>query len=140
MLSERAAEFERGLARWRELVDPGPTVTAAEQRFVAQTLLGAWPLSPDELQEFGGRIEQYLRKALREAKQQTNWIHPDERHTCATRYACGAGSVATAASTSTGAGASTAPMKRNAFAITCFSSRRSMTRSSMPFSSRNSLR
>ncbi|HYL51497.1 MAG TPA: malto-oligosyltrehalose synthase [Acidimicrobiia bacterium] len=96
VLSERAGEFERGLTRWRELVDPGPTVTAAEQRFVAQTLLGAWPLSPDELHEFGGRIEQYLRKALREAKQQTNWIHPDERHEeavieCARRTIVGGG-------------------------------------------------
>jgi (1->4)-alpha-D-glucan 1-alpha-D-glucosylmutase len=80
VLSERADAFELGLARWRELVGPGRTVTPVEQRFVAQTLLAAWPLDPDALRDFDGRIEQYLRKALREAKQQTNWIHPNERH------------------------------------------------------------
>ncbi len=80
VLSERADVFERGLARWRELVDPEPGVTPVEQRFVAQTLLGAWPLARAELGGFGERIEQYLRKALREAKQQTNWIRPNEPH------------------------------------------------------------
>jgi (1->4)-alpha-D-glucan 1-alpha-D-glucosylmutase len=80
VLSERVEAFEQGLARWRSLLRPGPTVTSMELRFVAQTLLGAWPLTDDELPDFARRIEEYLRKALREAKQQTNWIHPNERH------------------------------------------------------------
>ena len=93
VLSERADAFERGLARWRELVGPGPTVTPVEQRFVAQTLLGAWPLDPGDMAEFDHRIAQYLRKALREAKQQTNWIDPDERHEH-TVIECARGSIA----------------------------------------------
>ena len=80
VLSERSAEFEAGLRRWRELVEPDPDVTASESRFVAQTLLGAWPLTTDSLPEFTTRISEYLTKALREAKLETNWIEPDEAH------------------------------------------------------------
>ena len=44
-----------------------------EEYLVWQTLVGAWPIVPS-------RLEQYLEKALREAKRNTNWIDPDERH------------------------------------------------------------
>lgn len=80
VLSERSEEFARGLARWRGLVDPAADVTAVETRFVAQTLLGAWPLGSGELPDFGARVAEYLTKSLREAKQLTNWINPDESH------------------------------------------------------------
>ncbi len=80
MLSERSVEFEHGLRRWRDLVDPAPDVTAIESRFVAQTLLGAWPLTDAELPAFTTRVQAYLTKALREAKQSTSWTRPDEDH------------------------------------------------------------
>jgi (1->4)-alpha-D-glucan 1-alpha-D-glucosylmutase len=80
VLSERSAEFEAGLARWRDLVEPAAGVTATELRFLAQTLLGSWPFDADELNEYTGRIAGYMRKALREAKQKTGWIRPDEPH------------------------------------------------------------
>ncbi len=80
VLSERSPEFEVGLRRWRNLVGSAPGVTATEQRFVAQTLLGAWPLDTAAIAEFETRIAEYLTKALREAKQQTDWIDPDEAH------------------------------------------------------------
>jgi (1->4)-alpha-D-glucan 1-alpha-D-glucosylmutase len=38
-----------------------------------QTLLGAWPLSRD-------RLHEYLRKAMREAKQHTAWVDGDEEY------------------------------------------------------------
>jgi (1->4)-alpha-D-glucan 1-alpha-D-glucosylmutase len=80
VLSERGPAFESALRRWRVLVDPAPVVTPTELRFVAQTLLGAWPLHPSELPEFATRIGDYLTKALREAKQSSNWITPNEAH------------------------------------------------------------
>lgn len=82
VVSERAEEFEAGLRRWRERVEPADGVTRVEQRFVAQTLLGAWPLDPDELESgaFAARMTAYLTKALREAKQHTSWLSPDEEH------------------------------------------------------------
>ena len=39
--------------------------------FVLQTLVGAWPIEQE-------RIDAYLEKAFREAKQQTSWLAPDE--------------------------------------------------------------
>jgi (1->4)-alpha-D-glucan 1-alpha-D-glucosylmutase len=40
---------------------------------VWQTLLGAWPITPD-------RLHEYLLKALREAKQHTAWVDGDEEY------------------------------------------------------------
>jgi (1->4)-alpha-D-glucan 1-alpha-D-glucosylmutase len=80
VLSERAAGFEAGLADWRRRVHPADGVTPAEQRFVAQTLLGAWPLHPRDFDEFESRISAYLTKAVREAKSQSSWLAPDETH------------------------------------------------------------
>jgi (1->4)-alpha-D-glucan 1-alpha-D-glucosylmutase len=98
VLSERAEAFEDGLARWRSLVRPDSSVTVVEERFVAQTLLGAWPLADEELPEYARRVEDYVRKALREAKQQTSWTNPDSAHErsvieCATRSIAGAGAL-----------------------------------------------
>jgi (1->4)-alpha-D-glucan 1-alpha-D-glucosylmutase len=47
--------------------------TPAEEHLIYQTLVGAWPIEAD-------RIEQYLEKALREAKLSSNWIEPNEAH------------------------------------------------------------
>jgi (1->4)-alpha-D-glucan 1-alpha-D-glucosylmutase len=80
VLSERSAVFASGLDRWRRLVEPAPDVTPVESRFVAQTLLGAWPLAAADLAAFGDRIDGYLTKALREAKEQSNWLAPNEDH------------------------------------------------------------
>ena len=69
-------------AQWRELVlawhqgsedlRAGPGPDAAEEYLVYQTLVGAWPLEPE-------RLSAYLQKALREAKVNTSWDHPNER-------------------------------------------------------------
>src|SRR5262245_33344902 len=53
------------------------------------------------------------------------------------RHVRGAASAAIAAATGSGRAASAAPMKRSARAMVAFISRRSITRSIMPFSSRN---
>jgi (1->4)-alpha-D-glucan 1-alpha-D-glucosylmutase len=57
--------------RWRDLT--GGMDDPNEEYLVWQTLVGAWPIVPS-------RLEQYLEKALREAKRTTNWIEPNERH------------------------------------------------------------
>lgn len=41
--------------------------------FIYQTLVGAWPISID-------RLETYLEKAMREAKENTSWTRPDEAY------------------------------------------------------------
>jgi (1->4)-alpha-D-glucan 1-alpha-D-glucosylmutase len=67
-LHERWAERVR---TWRDIT--GGMDDPNEEYLVWQTLVGAWPIIPP-------RLEQYLEKALREAKVNTNWIEPNEKH------------------------------------------------------------
>jgi (1->4)-alpha-D-glucan 1-alpha-D-glucosylmutase len=55
-----------------------PAPTPAEELLIYQTLVGAWPIDAD-------RLEQYLEKALREAKVSSNWIEPNEAHEAAVK-------------------------------------------------------
>jgi (1->4)-alpha-D-glucan 1-alpha-D-glucosylmutase len=52
--------------------------TPAEELLIYQTLAGAWPIEAD-------RLEQYLEKALREAKLSSSWIEPNEAHEAAVK-------------------------------------------------------
>jgi len=66
-------EWERRVRRWLELtaeLRTGPAPDDAERYFVFQTLAGAWPIE-------ASRIEQYMEKALREAKRNTDWVDQD---------------------------------------------------------------
>lgn len=83
-LSLHGEEWIARVERWRllnrrlrhphrggpELPDP------SLEHFLYQTLIGAWPLEPRD-ESFDRRIDAYLVKALRESKQNTNWITPD---------------------------------------------------------------
>ena len=67
-LSCFAEEWIAAVRRWHELT--GGADDPNEEYLVYQTLVGAWPIDPE-------RLEQYLEKALREAKVHTNWIDQD---------------------------------------------------------------
>jgi (1->4)-alpha-D-glucan 1-alpha-D-glucosylmutase len=56
---------------WRDIT--GGLEDPNDEYLVWQTLVGAWPIIPP-------RLEQYLEKALREAKRHTNWIEPNEEY------------------------------------------------------------
>jgi (1->4)-alpha-D-glucan 1-alpha-D-glucosylmutase len=66
-LAGMADDWAERVRGWRALDDPN------EDYLLWQTLIGAWPI---ELE----RLEAYMRKALREAKANTNWIEPNEAH------------------------------------------------------------
>ncbi|HEY7135819.1 MAG TPA: malto-oligosyltrehalose synthase [Acidimicrobiia bacterium] len=89
VLSELPDEFEEGLRRLRARV-PLDALGPTEQRLLAQTLLGVWPAADagdadvDELRE---RLHGYFEKALREAKLETSWLAPNEKHERAVRRA-----------------------------------------------------
>ena len=83
VLSERAPDFEAGFTRWTNALDPPASIRAHESRFVAQTLLGTWPLDAAELDDLGARLADYLVKALREAKEASSWVAPDPAHEAA---------------------------------------------------------
>ncbi|HVW48253.1 MAG TPA: malto-oligosyltrehalose synthase, partial [Solirubrobacterales bacterium] len=62
--------FERA-APLRTEVDGRMAPDANEQYLIFQTLVGVWPATVE-------RVEEYVRKALREAKRNTNWVEPNE--------------------------------------------------------------
>lgn len=86
-LSEWAAEWDRSTVRWLErtrgrartegsALPPSPS----EEYLVYQ----AWAATAPPGRAFDGtylhRLETYLRKALREAKEHSSWLHPDPVH------------------------------------------------------------
>jgi (1->4)-alpha-D-glucan 1-alpha-D-glucosylmutase len=80
VLSEMPEEWSRRLERWMEWNAPRKTAvcgvlapTSSEEILLYQTLLAAWPIDQERLNEF-------LTKALREAKQNSSWIAPQEEY------------------------------------------------------------
>jgi (1->4)-alpha-D-glucan 1-alpha-D-glucosylmutase len=74
VLASMPAEWEAAVDRWFGLTEPlvsNGAPDAVERYFLFQTLVGAWPI---EL----ARVQQYMEKALREAKRNTNWIEPNQ--------------------------------------------------------------
>jgi (1->4)-alpha-D-glucan 1-alpha-D-glucosylmutase len=93
VLSEQPGAWRLALRRWRTLtrswrsdVDDEPAPSAADQILLHQTLLGTLPaggLDAAELEGFRDRIERYMLKASREAKQRTRWVLPDAAYEAA---------------------------------------------------------
>ena len=80
VLTEMPEEWERRLERWmgwnascKETVGGGLAPDASEEILIYQTLLSVWPCEQE-------RLEEFLVKALREAKQNSSWIAPHEEY------------------------------------------------------------
>ncbi|WP_344899348.1 malto-oligosyltrehalose synthase [Actinomadura meridiana] len=70
VLSELPGEWAEAVDRWRNWgPDPSPLEPDLEY-LLWQTLVGAWPLT-------SGRLEEFLTKAMREAKTRTSWLDQD---------------------------------------------------------------
>src|SRR6202012_108648 len=72
-----AADWRAEVTRWFELAAPLVTEVdgrgapdAVEQYLIFQTLVGVWPATVE-------RVQEYVTKALREAKRNTNWVDPN---------------------------------------------------------------
>jgi len=67
-------EWERHVRRWLAMTDSLRSVAGApdelERYFLLQTLAGVWPIERD-------RVQEYMVKALREAKRNTSWVDVD---------------------------------------------------------------
>jgi (1->4)-alpha-D-glucan 1-alpha-D-glucosylmutase len=95
VLSELPKQWKDHVLRWKKLnraaktkIDgelvPGPN----EEYLLYQTLLGAWPLehmNEEDYARFAERIQAYMNKAVREAKEHTSWISPDLQYEEAVR-------------------------------------------------------
>ena len=97
-ISEMPDVWRRSLAKWRTVnrrwkktVNEAEAPDANEEYLLYQTLLGTWPVSKsgsaekNVAGEYVERIQNYMTKALNEAKQNTSWIQPNEEWLAATR-------------------------------------------------------
>lgn len=81
VLSELSEEWIRAVTRWRRMMrDRKGPVDDNEEYFIYQNLIGAWPLKDEEVPAFRERFRNYLTKAAREARANSNWIRPNEEH------------------------------------------------------------
>lgn len=87
VLSERVDEWRQACELWEEwsVAEFGTALPRNERYMLWQTLVGAWPLVLDRqnavaMADFGTRIVQWQRKALREAKVSSSWFEPNLQH------------------------------------------------------------
>jgi (1->4)-alpha-D-glucan 1-alpha-D-glucosylmutase len=100
VLSEIPEEWNRAIHRWREMnrakrgSHNGVEVPDANEEYLLyQTLVGTWPLESTDAEGAAGaqrgeyvvRIQDYMNKALKEAKVHTSWISPNEAYDEAVR-------------------------------------------------------
>ncbi|MCE7042887.1 malto-oligosyltrehalose synthase [Dyadobacter sp. CY312] len=79
--------------RWQEINAPIREKLAApdvnDEYLIYQTLIGAYPMPGQDDDDFAARLEQYLQKALREAKRNTTWAEPNEEYEKGTQQFAG---------------------------------------------------
>jgi len=76
LLTQAPAEWEAAVRRWAALNAPHRRDSVPDRNteyLLYQTLVGAWPLTQE-------RAVEYILKAVREAKQRTSWIDPDQAY------------------------------------------------------------
>jgi (1->4)-alpha-D-glucan 1-alpha-D-glucosylmutase len=94
VLSEIPEEFRSALGRWtranaglksRVYGDPAPD--RADEYLYYQALLGSWPpeVTDEPPSQFVDRIQEYMRKAIKEEKVHTSWVHPTPEYDDAVR-------------------------------------------------------
>ena len=78
----RLRDWKRFNRRHKRVVNETLAPSANDEYLLYQTLVGAWPLEPISKEGdwncFRERIETYMLKAIREAKQNTSWINRNE--------------------------------------------------------------
>lgn len=88
VLSEMPDEWKHRTSQWarwnkrkKTKLDGDLVPSRNDEYLLYQTLIGTWPFeSPhgDALAEYVGRIQEYMTKAVREAKQVSSWVAPNE--------------------------------------------------------------
>lgn len=85
VLSEIPAAWKLSVRRWarinrskKRLVAGQPAPSANDEYLLYQTLFGTWPLGEADAvadSDYAERIERYMQKAVREAKEHSSWIN-----------------------------------------------------------------
>lgn len=84
VLSEIPGQWRHEVMGWARMnkrhktaVDGDATPDGSIEYYLYQTLLGSWPAGgPDD--EYRARLHEHLTKAMREAKQYTSWVTPND--------------------------------------------------------------
>lgn len=84
VLSEIPEEWRLRCEAWKEAnrtkkeLSNGTAVPGANTEYLLyQTLAGSFPFDPEDREDYGGRICNYMVKAVREAKEHTSWLAAD---------------------------------------------------------------
>ncbi|WPB55322.1 malto-oligosyltrehalose synthase [Xylophilus sp. GOD-11R] len=90
VLSEMPDAWGAVIERWsaqadslHAVVDGAPAPSRNDEYLLWQTLVGAWPLGglkPENTEDLVKRVQAYMLKAVREAKQHTSWLNPNEAY------------------------------------------------------------
>jgi len=95
VISEMPAQWRKSVRHWRSMnrrykreIEGESAPDANEEYLIYQTLLGTWPVetcSREALETYLRRIQDYLVKAVKEAKINSSWIQPNEEWETALR-------------------------------------------------------
>lgn len=91
VLSEMPEQWAKHVSQWKELnrvhrrtVNEKVAPSENDEYLLYQTLIGAWPAElvdrEGDWESFRKRIESYMLKAMREAKQNTSWINQNTEY------------------------------------------------------------
>jgi (1->4)-alpha-D-glucan 1-alpha-D-glucosylmutase len=85
-----AHRFRTANRKYKRNIEGEQAPDTNEEYLIYQTLAGAWPLDGRITEEFVARIQEYMTKAIKEAKVNSSWIQPNENWDAAVREFIGA--------------------------------------------------
>ena len=83
VLTDLPDEWLNAVSEWQQLnagLKQDNKPDANDEYLIYQTLVGAWPMPGRGNDDFENRVQEYLQKALREAKTHSNWTTPNEEY------------------------------------------------------------
>ncbi len=88
VLTELGEDWTAAVQEWRELnadLKQNNMPDTNDEYLIYQTLLGAYPMPGQDEDDFENRVQEYIQKALREAKVNSNWTTPNEEYEAAAK-------------------------------------------------------
>lgn len=81
MITEAPEDWLHTVAHWHAMAEGHlGKVSANDEYLIYQALLAAWPIADNDKSSFKTRFTEYIRKAVREGKVNSNWQTPNEQY------------------------------------------------------------
>ncbi|MGI4803230.1 MAG: malto-oligosyltrehalose synthase, partial [Janthinobacterium lividum] len=87
VVSELAEEWFEAVKNWQQLNLPLKTDNqpdANDEYFIYETLIGTYPMPGEDDTDYQNRLQEYMQKALREGKQNSDWAAENKKYEKAT--------------------------------------------------------